>query len=69
MGFNKLYTPSIEELVSKLTEIGEYEFGIHWHKMLMKANTVIGDPLACDMIKHFAEKAYNVQKANQKNKK
>ena len=68
MGFNKLLTPSVEELEKRLVEIGEHEFGMHWHRRLMKTDAIIGDPLAIDMIKQFAEKAYNDQNINQKNR-
>lgn len=68
MGFNKLFTPTVVELEKRLAEVGEQEFGMHWHRRLMKTDAIIGDPSAIDMIKQFAEKAYNVQEANQKDK-
>lgn len=68
MGFNKIFTPELKELKKKLSEIGEYEFGIYWHKRLMMSDAIIGDSLSIDIIKQFAEKAYNVQESNQKNK-
>lgn len=66
MGFNKLITPSVEDLEKRLAEEGEQAFGMHWHRRLMKTDAIMGDPLAIDMIKQFAEKAYNVKEANQK---
>jgi hypothetical protein len=68
MGFSKLFTPTVTELEKMLAEIGEHEFGMYWHRRLMRADMVTGDPLAIDMIKQFAEKAYNVQEVNQKDK-
>lgn len=68
MGFNKLYTPTVEELEVRLAEMGEQEFGMYWHRRLMKTDALIGESLAIDMIKQFAEKAYNVQNTNQKNR-
>jgi len=69
MGFNKLHIPPIDELEKSKKKMGEYNFGIHWHKRLMNADAVIGDCSSHEMIKQFAEKAYNVGKANQKDKK
>lgn len=68
MGFNKLMIPSVEELEKRITEVGEQEFGIYWHKRLMKADALMGDSAAVDIIKQFAEKAYNVQKNIQEDK-
>lgn len=68
MGFNKLFTPKVEELEKRLAEVGEQEFGMHWHRRLMKTDAIIGESAAIEMIKQFAEKAYNVQKTNQKDK-
>lgn len=68
MGFNKLYTPKVVELEKRLAEVGEQEFGVYWHARLMKTDAIIGESAAIEMIKQFAEKAYNVQKTNQKDK-
>lgn len=68
MGFNKLFTPTVEELEKMLAEMGEQEFGMHWHRRLMKTDAILGESSAVEMIKQFAEKAYNVQEANQKDK-
>ena len=68
MGFSKTFTPTFTELENKLVEMGEQEFGMYWYRRLVKTDAIIGDPLAIDMIKQFAEKAYNVQEVNQKDK-
>jgi len=68
MGFNKLWVPAIKDLEESKNKMGEHEFGMHWHRRLMKTDAIIGDSSAIDMIKQFAEKAYNVQKDNQKDK-
>lgn len=68
MGFNKLIVPTIENLEESKRKMGEHEFGMHWHKRLMKTDAIIGEHSSIEMIKQFAEKAYNVQKANQKDK-
>ena len=69
MGFNKLWVPALESLEESKAMMGDYEFGIHWHRRLMKTDAMLGDSSAIEMIKQFAEKAYNVQKDNQKDKK
>jgi hypothetical protein len=68
MGFNKLWVPAIEDLEKSKRKMGEHEFGMYWHKRLMKTDAIIGDSSSVEMIKQFAEKAYNVQKDNQKDK-
>jgi hypothetical protein len=62
MGFNKLRVPELETLKLSKNKMGTHKFGKYWHRRLIKADALIGDSESFDMIKQFAEKAYNANK-------
>lgn len=69
MGFNRLRLPKIKSLKKSKDTMGDYEFGIYWHMRLAKTDSIIGSYSSMEMVKQFAEGAYNVWKDNQKDKK